>query len=545
MTSFNEFDFRPRGKHPTLHFCLLSQAYYVDTNWGHGSPTRGVKKMGDIAHAHGIPVTFLVTGRSAEDMADLLTGFHEEFGDEVQQQLRMGDPGGGHGNDREVIESASVADFVRHIREDRKRIVSALPWAEGSLSVLGSGIRSENLILALKELGYEGIHGHCPFQLGVDAIVSYVSPFSAFYVGSDNYQCPALPGDSDPGIVGLEWTARDLCKSWHYAATEVYSTDPNDVQRGGICTDTNVEYWKDLTREWLRNVPLNGDLFFQMHQESHEMDGRHEVCNAYTQADVDFTADMMDLYFGWLAALPECLPGGNPETGVRVQFETASEHVRKYKRRSRSTPPTLAAFHELEVPRDLPYWEQVRAGRGYCGFPSKHAMMPSEDFYEYIQRAIDEFHFDGAPWTDSLAYYDIDCILLFDDSGWRNAPVWAANYRRGRSRPNVATEGVSAESLRGHDSDNVEWFQEEAMPEPTIEWDPASGKARVEVESQTEVPWGAVWWDDEAWRDASAVRVVEARTPARAWLVDGKAIFLRADLTPGTNEFVLALDWRG
>jgi hypothetical protein len=83
--SFLDFDFSPIKKGvPTLHFCLISQAYFVDTDWGHGTPIQGVKTMGKLAHKHGIPITYLITEKSASDMKDILTQYHENHGDEVQ-----------------------------------------------------------------------------------------------------------------------------------------------------------------------------------------------------------------------------------------------------------------------------------------------------------------------------------------------------------------------------------------------------------------------------------------------------------------------------
>lgn len=539
--SFKDFNFAPVNGLPTFHFCLLSQAYFVDTDWGFGAPIEGVKKMGALGHKHHIPVTYFVTGRSAEEMADTLTQYHEEFGDEVQEQLRFTLPGSTHKSERESVEIASVKQFLDHIRQDRARILKALPWAEPTLTVMGSGIRSENLIQALQQLGYTGIHGHCPFQLGVDQIITFSAPWSSFYVGADNYQCPATPEKSKNALVGLEWTARDLCKSWHYVATEIYSTDPNDVERGGICTDTNVEYWKELTKEWLRNVPLNGDIFFQMHQESHEMDGRHEICHPFTPERVEFTYKMMDLYFDWLTSLPESISHGNSKTGIRIAFETASQHIDRYKQRSIYTPPAIMAYREISVPKNLPYWDQIRAGKGYCGYPSKHARMPSEGFYNYIQSAINLHHFDGAPWTDSLCYYDTECMLLFDDSGTRSAPIWAANYNRARTRPNVPTEGIVAVPLSKDDGENIEWFQEENLPEPDITWDKKKHTAVITVKSDRNVPWGAAWWNLQSWKAKKATILTPKSAPARAWLVDHKILFLRANLTSGEHSFVVEL----
>jgi len=542
MTCF-DFPLRPLGKAATLHFSLLSQAYFVDAHWGYGCPVRGVEKMGQIAHKHGIPLTYFVTARSACQMADILAEYHEEFGDEVQQQIRFR-PAGVRGMDeREAIESASIAELVDHIKRERNQIIKALPWSEPTLFVAGTGVRTENLILALEQLGYQGLHGHCPFQIAVDGLLSFATGWSSFYISADNYQCPADPDVSGKSLVGLEWTARDLCKSWHYALPEVYSTDPNDVERADICTDTHIEYWKDLTRQWLRNIRLNGDLFFQMHQESHEMDPGQGL-SPYTTEMVEYTGRMMDEYFSWLRSLPECLPNGHPDSGDRVVFETASEHIGNYKKRCPYTPPTIMAFKEISIAKDAGFWENVAKGQPYhnkdCRYLTKSSFVPSKSFQEHIQKAVDIFHYDGATWTDSLCYYDADCMLLFDDAQETAAPIWAANYQKARTRPNNVTEGLDASPANNDDIENIRWFQE-VLPEPTIAWDESGSNGTITVETDRALPWGAAWWDTENFKARTLATVIKSTIPAKAWLIEGKIMFVRANLTAGVHTFIVSL----
>jgi hypothetical protein len=163
--------------------------------------------------------------------------------------------------------------------------------------------------------------------------------------------------------------------------------------------------------------------------------------------------------------------------------------------------------------------------------------MPSEEFFDYIQDAVDQYHFDGAPWTDSLSYYDTECMLLFDDAGIRSTPIWAANYKHGRTRPNVPAEGNPAAPLSGEDWENIEWFQEEKMPVPQVEWDAGKTRMMVSLESDRDVPWGAAWWDNLAWQGLEKASVMDATAPARAWLLDHKVLFLRANLPAGSHQF--------
>ncbi|MFD2880268.1 hypothetical protein ACFTAO_36990 [Paenibacillus rhizoplanae] len=63
-------------------------------------------------------------------------------------------------------------------------------------------------------------------------------------------------------MVACEWTARDLHATYHTGSPVIYSTDPNDVLRAGLCTGENIDYWKHLFDEYLFNTDHNGQVFF-------------------------------------------------------------------------------------------------------------------------------------------------------------------------------------------------------------------------------------------------------------------------------------------
>ncbi|MBN2153748.1 MAG: hypothetical protein JW839_19985, partial [Candidatus Lokiarchaeota archaeon] len=81
-----------------LVYTLISSAYFVDEKWGYGSPHEGITKMGEIAHkprrfdhkdGFTIPVTWLVTPKSALIERELLTGFNKAFKDQVGYMLNV------------------------------------------------------------------------------------------------------------------------------------------------------------------------------------------------------------------------------------------------------------------------------------------------------------------------------------------------------------------------------------------------------------------------------------------------------------------------
>jgi hypothetical protein len=90
----------------------------------------------------------------------------------------------------------------------------------------------------------------------------------------------------------MEWTARDLLKSFHSGNPCLYSTDPNDVGRGGLCSWENIDYLKCMADNYRRNTRYNDHVFLLQHQEAHEME-RSDLCRCYTEEDVRESAIML------------------------------------------------------------------------------------------------------------------------------------------------------------------------------------------------------------------------------------------------------------
>ncbi len=132
-------------------------------------------------------------------------------------------------------------------------IQQALPWAE--IKIIGQGIRTPSMMQAAKAEGFTGMFGHCPYQIGTDSITDYGMPWGSFPNSVEEIHRPTHAGEDS--LIALEWVHRDLNRSFHTSQAEVWSFDATDVERGGICTDTDVEYWKLAFQEYIRALPLN------------------------------------------------------------------------------------------------------------------------------------------------------------------------------------------------------------------------------------------------------------------------------------------------
>ena len=85
----------------TLYFTFVSSAYYMEKKWGHGMPLDGIKRTAEIAHRDGVPVTWLVNPKSAEEGKKLFKEYHDKYGDAVGYILT--------GNEATQKQSVSIA----------------------------------------------------------------------------------------------------------------------------------------------------------------------------------------------------------------------------------------------------------------------------------------------------------------------------------------------------------------------------------------------------------------------------------------------------
>ena len=222
---------------------MVFSAYLVDVGFNEigaaGFPASGAARMAAIAHKHGIPVTWLVGNKSAVKMKDLLTKWHQEYGDDV-----------------------ASFDWT-----EWGPLKAALPWASTNAAAVGGHPN----VSALEAAGVQSAWGWCWEQAGIDNITDRGCPWAPFYASRNNAKIPAnYPGK----VLGFEWTMRDLNKSLHFHSGEFcrFSTDPDEIRRGQFGYGRAIEYWKQLLDEYLQNTDWNEMVPFLMQEESHEME---------------------------------------------------------------------------------------------------------------------------------------------------------------------------------------------------------------------------------------------------------------------------------
>jgi hypothetical protein len=505
-----------------IHFTVFSQAYYVDAVWGFGCPSGGMRNFGNLCHKYKIPVTWMVSPKSARCEQEMLTEYHEKFGDDVGLFFRY--PTGEkfhHSSERAVAQALSVEDYRQLLQEQAAQIKAALPWA--TIKIAGQGIRTPKFLQACLLEGYLGMFGHCYCQIGTDSITDFGMPWGSFPMRPGEVHRPALPDQS--GLIAFEWTMRDLSRSLHTVRPELWSTDPNDVERGGVCTDDNVEYWKRLYEQYERALPLNEHgIWFQFHQEAHEQTWG-EVCKPFTEDRVIFCTKMMDKFFEWLVQRPS------------AEFMTAAQAAEHYlKVQPKGTLPMYVPYGWTEVPDQMPIWAQIDKKAGYSGSIHKAAHLPDERLYDYLTSAMNTDPIQATrspPWRDSFFYFDAECQLAFDIG--KPEPFALFNYLNYTPDPDLV--GDAPEEGGGA----VGYFIEPIVPIPEIRYEKdrcivvAANNPREKV-----LPYGVFLWETHFPGIISLAQKQSNYGDSIFWKISpDQGVFLRWNLMPGESQIKL------
>lgn len=325
-----------------LYFTFISSAYYMDKNWGQGMPLDGIKRVADIAHSNGVPVTWLVSPKSAELGKDLFKEYHDNYGDAfgymIQTTKAEEDTWGGG---KFFLEKLPFKKLAKRISDESDSVKRSLPWAE--IMIGGGGQRSNKIVYILDKLGYTGLWGHCWEQTLTDEISDRGAPWGFYYISPDAFKAP---NRNPRGLVAVEWTARDLNLSFRTGKPETYSTDPDDVRRANICRYRKIDYWKRLVDEYARNAKYNRIVPLAVHQEAHEM----EMTDKYFKYDpdvIDDDAQMLDELFKYIRS-------------IGAEVVNANDAVKIYRELYETTPPTYALFNDIlleEYPEIFIYFD--------------------------------------------------------------------------------------------------------------------------------------------------------------------------------------------
>ena len=335
-------------------------ASYATRHEGDVTCLKGMRLLADTLHPHGVKITWIVSPESARIAAETLTRWHEAHDDAVAVHA--------------PALSGTLEDKKAQMAAARSAIAQALPWA--TLTVAASGHQDPDIAAVLEDLGFDGIWGFCWEQIDIDQITDRGCPWGFYYMDRQERLRPA----QGPGPIGMEWTARDLLKSFHSGNPCLYSTDPNDVGRGGLCSWEQIDYWKRMAGNYLRNCRYNDHVFFLQHQEAHEME-RAPSWQCYTEEDIREAAAMLDEFARHIKGSARMM---NLPEAARLYRERYSHTASSYMLWDDSPTPPYNADYAWGTPR--------------------------------------------GPWPKTFLYYDRGAQMMFIDG--KVEPICIRNYAR-------------------------------------------------------------------------------------------------------------------
>lgn len=327
---------------------------------------KGMRLLADTLHPHGVPITWLVSPESARAAEAELTHWHHEHGDDVA----LAPP------ELSLTPADTKPDYrerVARLGRYREEIKKILPWTE---CIVGSGHTDPEIVRMCREVGIEGLWGLCWEQIDVDDITDRGCPWGSYYMHPEDRLRPA----EGRSVLSFEWTARDLLKAFHSGHASLYSTDPNDVARSSLCSWEDIDYWKGLADNYIRNKRYNDHVFMVQQQESHETE-IGEGWRCYTEEDIRESLVMMDLFIRHIKP--------------HVVMKTLPEALRLYQECYDSTPSSYMLWEDTPAPR------------------------PNLDYN--WNRCV-------GPWPKTFLYYDRDVQMVFVDG--QVHPTCIRNYHR-------------------------------------------------------------------------------------------------------------------
>ncbi len=327
---------------------------------------KGMRLLSDTLHPHGVKITWIVSPGSAKLAAKELTEWHERYGDDIAVATPE--------------QSAIPSTFSGNIQEKKKcfmdacaAIKEALPWAN---PVIATGHNDPDIVQLCEELGFEGVWGFCWEQIEVDGITDRGCPWGFYYMDEKDRLRPR----TSRGPVAMEWTSRDLLKAFHSGNPCVYSSDPNDPARAGLCRWENIDYWKAFADNYIRNTRYNEQVFLVQEQEAHEME-RGGTWFCYTEEDIREAAVLLEEFVKHIKP--------------HATMMTLAEAVRAYKAQNEKT----ASSYML--------WEDT-----------PHAPLNPDYAWDTC----------AGPWPKTFMHYDCGAQMMFVQGQVR--PVCIRNYNR-------------------------------------------------------------------------------------------------------------------
>ena len=201
-----------------------------------------MRRLAEVAHKHGIPITWGIGATAARSFAADLTEWHTSHDDEIMLMVDISPIWGSGVDSDDLSQSAEHIVTMREklpdfISAERDRVQRAIEWANPV--VAGSEQKNHVLLYALAQIGFTGLWGYDRANREDDGC-----PFGCFFPSVDRHN---FCGASTSRVVGLPHTPLLPVQILH-GAEETEATDfetqvlNGTAQRGFDCYATNAAW---------------------------------------------------------------------------------------------------------------------------------------------------------------------------------------------------------------------------------------------------------------------------------------------------------------
>lgn len=455
----------------------------------------GMQLLAEMAHKYDIPVTWAIAADAARLVANAVSTWHTEYGDEPLLMLDIkplwdenwaslsGEPAPDANQDIDTSGSTptslSAADMAEHLVKMREtlpqyvatewnKLKRAMEWAVPC--VAGAVWKNHVLLHAIEQTGFQGLWGYRWNERDSLASADRGCPFGCFYPSAEQHNFSAPAAGSIAGIPYL---------------TAEHVVNNTDNLRASLLNGTAQRSY-DI---YVENGAWNRWLGYVQHISAAEV----------TQLGQE-TLTQLDAYFAHVAS------------NKNTKLLPLSEMVDDYWTNCQQTEPTCVIANRLRSEND-----------------SKPACQDSPAAAQSNLPAGPEEQVSTEPAAEkAFFYYDVECQFAFVEGTME--PVEMKNYI---SPPVLDAAGG------GGSSHNVPIHGVEYHLPKVARFVPNRQRSQLRItftiESTKVMPYGIAIWGDHG-----GLQLAETNAETVTWI--GKyLLFVRLALQPGNNDFKIVL----
>ena len=324
---------------------------------------QGTRLLAEIAHKHGIPITWSIDAASASAFAGALTEWHEAHGDELLLMLDITPIWETTADLNDPLQAAEHIVTMReklpdYISSEWRKVERAMPWA--TPIVAGAEWKHHVLLHALEQVGFKGLWGY-RWEDGDDR----GCPFGFFYPSAAQHN---FSGEPESPIVGAPYAAVEFTQYRTKCQSAPASPEPDALSQ--TLTDPAIlplDIFNGTAQQtldcYLANLKWNRWLGYVQHINA-------EALTMMTPEHLE----RLEAYFAHVCQQSE------------TEVVCLSEAINRYQSDTEQTPPTFMLLENDEEQLTLCYYDTT------CQLVFEADKMEPTEMKNYVTPPVESRH---------------------------------------------------------------------------------------------------------------------------------------------------------